>query len=75
VVTIASLYLPQLPQDFDVVIIDEASQCLEVECIDALLRAKKFVMVGDDKQLQPIVTSAECIAKDMQISLFERLCK
>ncbi|MCY6484992.1 AAA domain-containing protein [Clostridium aestuarii] len=37
---------------FDVVIIDESSQC-NIFGISALLRAKKAVIVGDDKQINP----------------------
>lgn len=36
---------------FDVVIIDEASQCDIASCFPVLYRAKKAVIVGDDKQL------------------------
>lgn len=36
---------------FDVVIIDEASQCDIASCFPILYRAKKAVIVGDDKQL------------------------
>ena len=43
--------LPLKPGLFDVVIIDEASQCDIASCIPLLFRAKKAVIVGDDKQL------------------------
>ena len=43
--------LPLKPGLFDVVIIDEASQCDIASCIPLLYRAKKAVIVGDDKQL------------------------
>ncbi len=36
---------------FDVAIIDEASQCDIASCFPILYRAKKVVIVGDDKQL------------------------
>ena len=36
---------------FDVAIIDEASQCDIASCFPVLYRAKKAVIVGDDKQL------------------------
>ncbi len=43
--------LPLKPALFDVVIIDEASQCDIASCFPILFRAKKAVIVGDDKQL------------------------
>ncbi len=43
--------LPLKPGIFDVVIIDEASQCDIASCFPAMFRAKKAVIVGDDKQL------------------------
>lgn len=43
--------LPLKPGLFDVVIIDEASQCDIASCFPILYRAKKAVIVGDDKQL------------------------
>lgn len=43
--------LPMKPGLFDVVIIDEASQCDIASCFPLLYRAKKAVVVGDDKQL------------------------
>ena len=43
--------LPLKPGMFDVAIIDEASQCDIASCFPILFRAKKAVVVGDDKQL------------------------
>lgn len=43
--------LPMRPGLFDVAIIDEASQCDIASCFPILFRAKKAVIVGDDKQL------------------------
>lgn len=43
--------LPLKPGMFDVAIIDEASQCDIASCFPILYRAKKAVIVGDDKQL------------------------
>ena len=47
----ASGSLPLKPGLFDVVIIDEASQCDIASCFPVLFRAKKAIVVGDDKQL------------------------
>jgi len=40
------------PNQFDVIIIDESSQC-DIFALTALYRAKKAVIVGDDKQISP----------------------
>ena len=37
------------------------------------MRAKKFVLIGDAKQLQPVVKSNRAIELQMQKSVFERL--
>ncbi|WYZ34744.1 hypothetical protein EsH8_I_001020 [Colletotrichum jinshuiense] len=44
-------------QQFDVVIIDEASQALEAQCWVPLLSAKKAVCAGDHLQLPPTIKS------------------
>lgn len=43
--------------NFDVVLIDEASQALEAQCWIPLLNAKKLVLAGDHLQLPPTVKS------------------
>ncbi|OTA69503.1 DNA helicase [Hypoxylon sp. EC38] len=50
-------------EEFDVVIIDEASQALEAQCWVALLAAKKAVCAGDHLQLPPTVKSTNSKAK------------
>lgn len=44
-------------EEFDVVIIDEASQALEAQCWVPLLRGKKVVLAGDHLQLPPTIKS------------------
>lgn len=44
--------IPPVAGLFDVVIIDEASQCDIATCLPLLYRAKRAVIVGDDKQLK-----------------------
>ncbi|KAK3341559.1 P-loop containing nucleoside triphosphate hydrolase protein [Lasiosphaeria hispida] len=44
-------------EDFDVVIIDEASQALEAQCWVPLLAARKAVCAGDHLQLPPTIKS------------------
>ena len=46
-----SASLPLKPGMFDVAIIDEASQCDIASCFPIMYRAKRTVVVGDDKQL------------------------
>ncbi|KAK0515857.1 hypothetical protein JMJ35_001891 [Cladonia borealis] len=44
-------------EEFDVVIIDEASQALEAQCWIPLLSAKKVILAGDHLQLPPTIKS------------------
>ena len=51
----------QLPSDlgmFDLVIVDEASQS-NITALPAILRGKKVLIVGDDKQVSPTVVGIE----------------
>lgn len=50
-------------EEFDVVIIDEASQALEAQCWVPLLAAKKAVCAGDHLQLPPTVKSTNSKSK------------
>ncbi len=59
---------------FDVAILDEASQMTEPSALVAFLHSKKVILVGDDKQLPPIVQSEEA-KEQLSISLFERLAE
>ncbi len=72
---------------FDIVIIDEASQLLEPMIVGLLTKFKKFILIGDHKQLPAVVTQKpdQSFCKsheldaiglvDMRISLFERMYK
>jgi very-short-patch-repair endonuclease len=48
----ASKRIPLLPGLFDALVIDEATQCDVASAIPLMFRAKKVVVVGDDKQLK-----------------------
>lgn len=72
-------------KSFDTVIIDEASQLLEPHLCGVLPRFKRFILIGDEKQLPAVVTQDaekcqtqqtdlhEMGIKDLSISMFERL--
>jgi DNA replication ATP-dependent helicase Dna2 len=44
-------------RQFDVCIVDEAAQALQLAAIGPLFAADKFVLVGDPNQLPPVVVS------------------
>lgn len=62
-----------VPLGFDVAIIDEASQLTVPALIGALRFAKRFILVGDDKQLPPLVLSKEAGEQGLSESLFQFL--
>ena len=57
--------------DFDVMIMDEATQVASFMSLLPLLKCKKFILVGDNRQLQPIEDID--ISKEMNLSIFNRL--
>ncbi|XP_055802390.1 uncharacterized protein LOC129871491 isoform X2 [Solanum dulcamara] len=58
---------------FDVVIIDEAAQALEIACWIALLKGSRCILAGDHLQLPPTIQSVEAEKKGLGKTLFERL--
>lgn len=62
-----SRYYPPNPGIVDVVAIDESSQCSIGVALPALFRARKLVVVGDLKQLQPVSALAESKLIDIAI--------
>ncbi|GMS84708.1 hypothetical protein PENTCL1PPCAC_6883 [Pristionchus entomophagus] len=58
---------------FDICIVDESSLVLESSLIGALLSSDRFVLVGDAKQLKPLVQNKQAGEEGMSTSLFERL--
>ncbi len=59
---------------FQQVLIDEATQAIESECLLPLLHgAKQAVLVGDHRQLGPVVNCKETAKAGLNRSLFERL--
>ncbi len=61
--------LPYLRQrQFEMTIIDEAAQLTEPLTLGLILRARRFVLIGDDRQLPPVVRTSA-----LAISMYERL--
>jgi hypothetical protein len=56
------------------VVIDEAGMCTEPECMAVIIatNSKQVVLIGDHKQLQPVVICEDAAELGLQKSLFER---
>ena len=60
--------------NFSYVLIDEAAQALEADTLLPLIhQAQMVVLIGDDKQLGPVIHSERAEAAGLSISLFQRL--
>jgi len=79
IVGVSTLSLPRSPllgaNFFDVVIIDEAGQMNEPTALGALAAADSFVLVGDHKQLPPLVNSAIAERGGYGVSLLKKLAE
>ncbi|KAH7934787.1 hypothetical protein HPB52_000484 [Rhipicephalus sanguineus] len=65
--------LKNLPEGhFQVAVIDECSQALEVACWMALLRAPKCILAGDHLQLPPTIVSEAAAKGGLEVTLMER---
>lgn len=60
-------------RQFDFCIIDEAGQLTQPVCLGPLCFANTFVLVGDDRQLPPLVKSPAAKKLGMDVSLLARL--
>lgn len=60
-------------EEFDVLIMDEAGQCLEPLAWTIIPFAKKIILAGDPYQLPPTVISEEATAAGFSVSLLEAL--
>ncbi|KAI9121393.1 hypothetical protein K1719_008426 [Acacia pycnantha] len=58
---------------FDLVIIDEAAQALEIACWIPILKGSRCILAGDHLQLPPTIQSVEAEKKGLGRTLFERL--
>jgi len=61
IVGVSTLSVPRISllskMNFDIVIVDEAGQISQPAILGALMKGKKFVLVGDHEQLPPLVQS------------------
>jgi len=53
---------------FELTVVDEATQLTEPLTLGLVMRAARFVLIGDDRQLPPVVRSER-----LSVSMFERL--
>ena len=54
------------------VIIDEAAMAMEPECMAPIYQSQHVVLIGDHKQLQPIIDNRDAKESGLGVSLFER---
>lgn len=59
--------------DFDLSVIDEATQATQPAALIPYLKADKTILIGDHKQLPPTVVNQEAAKEGLSISLFEKL--
>jgi len=60
---------------FDTVLIDEASQCLEPECWNAMMRGKRTILAGDHHQLPPTIKSSKAKKLGLEVTLLDQLAE
>ncbi|XP_048763558.2 helicase with zinc finger domain 2-like isoform X2 [Ostrea edulis] len=67
-------FIKALSGNIQQLIIDEAGMCTEPESIAAIIstKAKQIVLIGDHKQLQPVLKSSYAAELGLERSLFER---
>ncbi len=59
--------------DFDLIVIDEATQSTEPASLIPFIKGDKVVLIGDHKQLPPTILSQKASEQGLSISMFERL--
>ena len=60
-------------EHFNVTVIDECSQSLEMACWIPMLQSRKVVLAGDHKQLPPTIMSTDAAHKGLSFTLMERV--
>ncbi|XP_057665488.1 probable helicase senataxin [Diorhabda carinulata] len=59
---------------FTACIVDEATQCTEMECLLPIeLNVEKFILVGDPQQLPAVICNKEALQHGLDQSLFSRM--
>ncbi|XP_061168140.1 helicase with zinc finger domain 2-like [Saccostrea echinata] len=73
-VAISPRFIKALTGNIQQLIIDEAGMCTEPESIAAIIatKAKQVVLIGDHKQLRPVLKSNYAAELGLEKSLFER---
>jgi predicted DNA helicase len=66
---------PLIDQTFDIVIIDESSQCSILLAMLGMIKAKKWVLIGDHNQLLPIFRTIKDEKEQEELSAFVHLLK
>ena len=62
--------------EFPFVLIDEVTQCCEIESLIPIVHGcKHLTLIGDQKQLGPVVLHRQAEISGMKVSLFERMLK
>ncbi len=69
----AALLSGSAEKPFDLVVLDEATQCPDPVAMVALLRAPRAVLAGDPHQLPPTVVDSEALRLGLGTTFFERL--
>ncbi|MGM0444799.1 MAG: IGHMBP2 family helicase [Bacillota bacterium] len=59
--------------NFDLIVIDEATQSTEPAALIPFIKGKKAVLIGDHKQLPPTILNKKAAKKGLNKSMFERL--
>ncbi|WP_440998433.1 IGHMBP2 family helicase [Fodinibius sp. SL11] len=62
-------------RNFDLVVIDEATQSTEPSCLIPITHGQKVVMAGDHRQLPPTVKNLKAANKGLEDTLFEQLAE
>jgi predicted DNA helicase len=62
-------------RQFDLVVIDEATQSTEPSCLIPITHAQKVIMAGDHRQLPPTVKNQKAVEQGLVSTLFERLAE
>jgi ATP-dependent RNA/DNA helicase IGHMBP2 len=60
-------------RDFDLVVLDEATQAVDPIALAALARGRRAMLAGDPRQLPPTILDPEVARAGLQVTLFEAL--